>query len=60
MRERIAAAAAQLAQTEERVARIQDQLASRDPGNPEHKRRASEAREAMHRARETERKYGHS
>jgi len=60
MRKRTAAAAAQLAKTEEQVARIQDQLAARDPGNPEHKRRASEAREAMRRARETERKYSNS
>lgn len=58
MRKRTAAAAAQLAKTEEQVARSQDELTFRDPGNPEHKRRASEAREAMRRARETERKYG--
>jgi hypothetical protein len=57
MRKRTAAAAAQLARTEEQVSRIQDDLASRDPGNPEHKRRATEAREAMRRARETEQKY---
>ena len=57
MRRRTAAAAAQLAQTEEQVARTQDDLAARDPGNPEHKRRADEARVAMRRARETERKY---
>jgi hypothetical protein len=42
------------------VARTQDELATRDPANPEHKRRAAEAREAMRRARETERKYGNS
>jgi hypothetical protein len=60
MRNRTVAAAAQLARTEEQVARTQDELAARDPGNPEHKRRAGEAREAMRRARETERKYGHS
>lgn len=60
LRNRTAAAAARLAQTEQQVARIQDELASRDPRNPEHKRRADEAREAMRRARETEQKYKNS
>jgi hypothetical protein len=60
LRERTAAAAARLAETEELVARIHDSLASHNPGNPEHKRLANEAREAMRRAREIERKYSSS
>jgi hypothetical protein len=60
LRTKTAAAAAQLAKTEEQVARTQDKLAFREPGNPQHKRRADEAREAMRRARETERKYSSS
>ena len=43
LRERTAAAAARLAETEELVARIHDRLASHNPGNPEHKRLADEA-----------------
>ena len=57
LRKRTAAAAARLAETEEQVARTQDGLAFREPGNPEHKRRADQAREAVFRAREIERKY---
>ena len=57
LRERTAAAAARLANAEEHAVRTHDQIAARDPGNPEHKRLANEAREAMRRARETERKY---
>ena len=60
LRKRTAAAAARLALTEEHVARTYDELASRDPGNPEPRRRADEAREAMRRARETDRKYSSS
>jgi G3E family GTPase len=60
LRERTAAAAARLAETEELVARIHDSLASQNPRNPEHKRLANEAREAMRRAREIERKYSSS
>jgi len=60
LRDRTAAAAARLAETEEQVARINDELASRDPGNPQYKRLASEARDAMRRAREIERKYSSS
>jgi hypothetical protein len=57
LRNRTAAVAARLAETEEHVARAHDELAARDPGNPDYVRRADEAREAMRRARETERKY---
>ena len=60
LRGRTAAAAARLAETEEQVARINDELAARDPGNPKYKRLASEAREAMRRARKVERKYSSS
>jgi len=60
LRKRTAAAAARLAETEELVAHVHDELAAREPGNPEYKRRANEAREAMRRARETERKYSGS
>jgi hypothetical protein len=60
LRKRTAAAAARLAETEQQVARTQDGLAFRDPGNPEHKRRADQAREALGRAREIERKYSGS
>jgi len=60
LRQRTAAAAAGLAKTEEQAARVLDELAARDPGNPEHKRLANEAREAMRRARETEWKYSNS
>ena len=60
LRKRTAAAAAQLANAEEHAARIYDEIAARDPGNPEHKRLADEAREAVRRARETERKYSSS
>ena len=60
LRERTAAAADRLAETEEQVARVNDELAAREPGNPEYKRRADEAREAMRRARETARKYSSS
>jgi hypothetical protein len=60
MRKRTAATQPSLAKTEEQVARTQDELAARDPGSPEHKRRGAAAREAMRRARETERKYGTS
>ncbi len=60
LRRRTAAAAARLAETEELVAHVHDELAAREPGNPEHKRRADEAREAMRRARETARKYSRS
>jgi hypothetical protein len=60
LRKRTAAAAGLLAMTEEHVARTYDELASRDPGNPRHKRRADEARKAMRRARELERRYSSS
>jgi hypothetical protein len=60
LRKRTEAAAARLASAEEQAARIYDELAARDPGNPEHKRLAGEAREAMRRARETQRKYSSS
>lgn len=40
--------------------RTQDGLAFRDPGNPEHRRRADQARQALGRAREIERKYSGS
>ena len=60
LRDRTAAAAARLAETEEQVARVNDELASRHPGNPEYKRLASEARDAVRRAREIERKYSSS
>lgn len=60
LRKRTAAVAAQLAETEEQAARIHDELAAREPGNPDYKRLADEAREAMRRARETERKYSSS
>lgn len=60
MRRKTAAAAAHLVETEQLVARIHEELAARDPGNPEHKRQANAAREAMRRARETERKYSDS
>jgi hypothetical protein len=57
LRERTATAAARLAETEEPVARVHDRLAAREPENPEYKRRADEAREAMRQAREIARKY---
>jgi len=57
LRQRTAEAAALLAATEEHAAHIFDELAAREPGNPEHKRLASEAREAVRRAREIEQKY---
>jgi hypothetical protein len=57
LRARTAEAAARLAKTEEESARIYDELAARDPRNPEHMRMANEAREAGRRARETERRY---
>jgi hypothetical protein len=60
LRERTPAAAARLAETEELVARVHDKLASQEPGNPAHERRANEAREAMRRAREIARKYSSS
>lgn len=60
LRKRTAAAAAQLARTEEQVVRIHAELAAREPGNPHHQRLANEAREAIRRAREIERKYGGS
>ncbi len=58
LRRRTAVAAARLASAEEEAARIFDEPAAREPGHPEHKRLASEARETMRRAREAERKYG--
>jgi len=60
LRKRTAAAAAQLAETEEQSARMFDDLSARGPGNPEHQRLANEAREAVRRAREIERKYSSS
>ena len=60
LRERTAAAAARLAETEELVARVHDSLAANNPENPGHKRLANEAREAMRQAREIERKYSSS
>jgi hypothetical protein len=60
LRKRTAAAAVRLASAEEQAARIYDELAAREPGNPELERLAGEAREAMRRARETERKYSSS
>jgi len=60
LRKRTAAAAAQLAENEEEIARVHDKLASHQPANPEYVRLANEAREAAHRAREIERKYGSS
>jgi HEPN domain-containing protein len=57
VRNRTAAAAAQLVNEEEQIARINDELASHDPGNPEYKRLADEAREAARRAREIARRY---
>jgi chromosome segregation ATPase len=60
LRKRTAAAAARLAETEEQIARVNDELAAREPGKPGYKRRADEAREAMRRARETEQKYSSS
>jgi chromosome segregation ATPase len=57
LRERTAAAAAQLAKSEELVARVHDELAARDPGNPDYKRLARQAREAARWARETERRF---
>jgi fused signal recognition particle receptor len=60
LRERTAAAAARLAETEEQVVRVHDELAARDPGNPEYKWLADDARGAARRARETERKYSSS
>jgi hypothetical protein len=60
LRKRTAAAAAQLAETEEQSAHMFDELAACDPGNPEHQRLADEAREAVRRAREIERKYSSS
>lgn len=60
LRERTAAAAAQLADSEEVVARVHDGLAAREPGNPEYKRLAREAREAARSAREAEQRYSNS
>jgi len=60
LRKRTAAAAAQLAENEEEIARVHDKLASHQPANPEYMRLANEAREAARRAREIERKYGSS
>ena len=60
LRERTAAAAALLADNEEKIARFHDELASHEPANPVYIRLANEAREAARRAREYERKYGTS
>jgi len=60
LRTRTAAAAAQLAENEEEIARVHDTLASHQLANPEYVRLANEAREAARRAREIERKYGSS
>ena len=60
LRERTAAAAAQLAKSEDTVARVHDELAAREPANPEYKRLARQAREAARWARETEQKYSSS
>ena len=57
LRERTAAAAAQLANSEELVARVHDELAARDPGNPDYQRLARQAREAARWARETQRRF---
>jgi hypothetical protein len=57
LRERTAAAAAQLARCEEITARVHDDLASRDPGNPQYRRLADEARRAARWAREMEQRY---
>lgn len=57
LRRRTAEAAARLAETEERAARIFDEMAARDPGNRQLDRLANEARSAMRRAREIERRY---
>jgi hypothetical protein len=57
LRKSTAAAAGRLARTEERVARIHDELAAREPENPQHKRLVGEAREAARQAREAEQKY---
>ena len=57
LRRRTAEAAARLAETEERAARIFDEMAARDPGNRELDRLANDARSAMRRAREIERRY---
>jgi hypothetical protein len=57
LRKKTAAAAARFAEVEEHAARVHDERASSDPGNPEHKRQASEARQVMRRDRETEGKY---
>lgn len=57
LRKRTAKAAADLVKTEEQVARIHDELAARERGSPRHKRLADEAREAIRRARDIERKY---
>jgi ElaB/YqjD/DUF883 family membrane-anchored ribosome-binding protein len=57
LRARTAAAAAKLAESEDLVARVHDEHAARDPGNPGYQHLAGRAREAARWAREIERKY---
>jgi hypothetical protein len=57
LRHKTAAAAVHLAESEEAVARVHEELAAREPGNAEHQRVARDAGEAARRAREIERRF---